>query len=180
MLSNIIKSFTRWCTAPVIKLTFPSQSWTNPSTFHTLLFDCDLVLCLDGKKCFFHDLQWLELPWAWIGNPVMNFPNSSWLFNKLPLVKLRRPLEIMLKGWACWALDLASSKAYLSQLLLYHFWFRTLSIILSMRSRQIFLRGGVWLLKREVQNRKQQDNQYSVRLCQDPPDRDSVNTLPLL
>lgn len=152
---------------------------------YTLPFDCDLVFCLDGKrldskKCFFYELQWLELCWAWIGNPVMNFPSSSWLLNKLPLVKLRRPLEIVLKGWACWAPDLASSEAYFFQLLLYHFWLRTLSIILSVRSRLIFLRGGVWLLKMEVQNRKQRDNQYSVRLCQDPPDRDSVNTLSLL
>lgn len=49
-----------------------------------------------------------------------------------------------------------------------------------MRNRQIFLRGGVWLLKREVKNGKQQGNHYSVRLCQDPSDRDSVNTLSLL
>lgn len=114
---------------------FSLQGWVNVSTFHTLSFGCDLVFCLDGKrldskKCFFRELQWLEMCWAWRGNPLMNFPSSSWLFNKV-LALSSGPLEAVLKEWACWALDVDSSKACFSQLLLYRPQLGTISITFS-------------------------------------------------
>lgn len=158
MWSNIMKTFACYLMHSPCDQVQSVSDFFLPSlneckhVFHTLSFGCDLVFCLhgkglDSKKCFFRELQWLELCWAWIGNPLMNFPSSSWLFNKLPIFKLRAPLEIVLKEWACWALDVDSSKACFSQLLLYRLCLRTISV---WEVDKYFLVGFFLLLKGEL------------------------------